>query len=405
MTPRTRALSGLAGVAALVLAATPAAVALEGASTASPAAGSGATRHIVMLDAGADAWQPGANRAAARSEVRAATAAAVAQARGRGLQVERTFPALGGYVATMTPAQARSLATDPTVSSVEADGVVTVSEVQSGATWGLDRVDQRTRTLNGTYSYTATGAGVDAYIIDTGIRSTHAEFAGRMRPGANFVSRGKSTTEDCNGHGTHVAGTVGGTTYGVAKGVNLVPVRVLDCRGSGSWSGVVAGMDWVAQKAQGPSVANMSLGGGASTSIDQAVVRMTNAKVTTVVAAGNEDQNACNVSPARAGSALTVGATDRNDTRASFSNFGTCVDIFAPGVGITSAWYQSNTQTSTISGTSMAAPHVAGAAALVLQGSPTLSPAGVESALESRATANVVGDPMGSPNLLLYTGP
>jgi subtilisin family serine protease len=303
----------------------------------------------------------------------------------------------------MTPAQARSLAADPAVSSVEEDGVATISETQSGATWGLDRIDQASG-LDGTYSYTATGAGVDAYIIDTGIRSTHSEFSGRMLPGANFVSRGKSTTEDCNGHGTHVAGTVGGTTYGVAKGVNLVPVRVLDCRGSGSWSGVVAGMDWVAGEAVGPSVANMSLGGGASTSIDQAVARMTGADVTTVVAAGNEDQNACNVSPARAASALTVGATDRNDVRASFSNFGRCVDIFAPGVGITSAWHQSDTQTNTISGTSMAAPHVAGAAALVLQ-SGNMSPAQVEATLEGNATPGAVSDEAGSPDLLLYTAP
>jgi subtilisin family serine protease len=245
---------------------------------------------------------------------------------------------------------------------------------------------------------------VNAYILDTGIRSTHTEFAGRLRPGANFA-KGKGGTEDCNGHGTHVAGTVGGTTYGVAKGVNLVPVRVLDCRGSGTWSGVIDGMDWVAANPTRPAVANMSLGGGANASIDAAIDRMTKAGVTTVVAAGNETADACTKSPAAAPSAITVGATDKADTLASFSNFGGCVDILAPGVGITSAWYRSDTQTNTISGTSMASPHVAGAAALVLQGNPGASPAAVTQTLTASATAGVVKNANGSPNLLLYTAP
>jgi subtilisin family serine protease len=313
---------------------------------------------------------------------------------------------LTGFSATLNQGQLNALRHNPNVKYVEADMVVTAEATQSGATWGLDRIDQRNLPLNGTYTYTPTGSGVKAYIIDTGILASHSQFSGgRVIAGATAISDGRGTT-DCNGHGTHVAGTVGGSTYGVAKAVTLVPVRVLDCAGSGANSGVIAGMDWVVSNhgAGQPAVANMSLGGPASTTTDAAVNRMISDGVTVVVAAGNENQNACNVSPARVSAAVTVGATTSTDARASYSNFGSCVDVFAPGSSITSAWYTSTTATNTISGTSMASPHVAGVAALYLQGNPSASPATVKNAILSTSTTGVVSNAgTGSPNRLVYS--
>jgi aqualysin 1 len=311
--------------------------------------------------------------------------------------------AINGFSAVMTQDEALALSEDPRVQFVEEDQEYTINTTQTGATWGLDRIDQRNRPLNGTYIYNWTGSGVRAYIIDTGIRTTHTQFGGRATVGADFVGDGRNG-QDCNGHGTHVAGTVGGSTYGVAKGVQLRAVRVLNCSGSGTTSGVIAGVNWVAANRQLPAVANMSLGGGASSALDTAVNNAINAGVTFAVAAGNENQNACNVSPARTAAAITVGATTSTDARASYSNFGTCVDIFAPGSSITSAWSTSNTATNTISGTSMASPHVAGAAALYLQANPGASNATVRNALVNNATTNVLtGIGTGSPNRLLYT--
>ena len=317
--------------------------------------------------------------------------------------------ALKGFVVTLPPGLAARLADDERVAYVEQDAEVTASATQTGATWGLDRIDQRALPLNGSYTYNNTGSGVTAYIIDTGIRLTHSDFGGRARTGHDAVTAG-GTASDCNGHGTHVAGTVGGSTYGVAKSVTLVAVRVLDCRGSGTTSGVIAGIDWVtADHDPGEAaVANMSLGGGASTALDQAAQRSIADGVTYAVAAGNGNrggraQDACNYSPARVPEALTIGATNNTDTKASWSNYGNCVDWFAPGVSITSAWYTSNTATNTISGTSMATPHTAGVAALYLQGNPGASPAAVRTALFDNLTKSIVKSSNTANNHLLFT--
>jgi subtilisin family serine protease len=313
--------------------------------------------------------------------------------------------ALKGFSVRMSEQQAERMADDPRVEFVEEDGEVTASATQTGATWGLDRIDQRDLPLNSTYNYNATGTGVTAYIIDTGIRASHTQFGGRVISGFTAINDGNGTN-DCNGHGTHVSGTVGGTTYGVAKNVTLVAVRVLDCNGSGTNAGVIAGVDFVTTNhtAGQPAVANMSLGGGASTALDTAVSNSIADGVTYAIAAGNDNANACNSSPARVASAITVGSTTTTDARSSFSNFGTCVDIFAPGSSITSSWNTSDTATNTISGTSMATPHVAGVAALFLETNPGASPGTVTSAIINGSTLNHVTNPgTGSPNRLLYS--
>lgn len=300
------------------------------------------------------------------------------------------------------------LTQDERVELVEQDSTVSIADEtavdtnQTSATWGLDRINQRALPLNGVFSYTNTGAGVRVYIIDTGIRLTHTQFGGRAISGFDAIDGGSA--DDCNGHGTHVAGTVGGSTYGVAKGATLIAVRVLNCSGSGSNSQVIAGIDWVTKNRIKPAVANMSLGGSASSALDAAVQKSINAGVTYAIAAGNSNANACNYSPARVGAAITVGATTSTDARASYSNWGTCLDLFGPGSSITSAWYTSNTATNTISGTSMATPHVAGVAALYLQGNASATPATVASALINNTTPNVVASRgTGSPNRLLFT--
>jgi subtilisin family serine protease len=312
--------------------------------------------------------------------------------------------ALQGFAVRMTEAQAAALAADPAVQSVEENGVVSIDTTQTNPpSWGLDRIDQASLPLSNSYTFDANGAGVRAYVIDTGVRTTHTDLGGRATSGYDFVDN-DATANDCNGHGTHVAGTIGGNSYGVAKGVSIVAVRVLDCGGSGTYEGVVAGVDWVTANAVRPAVANMSLGGGKSTSLDNAVRNSISAGVVYALAAGNSNADACNSSPSGTVEALTVGATDINDNRASFSNWGSCVDVFAPGVNITSSWGTGDTATNTISGTSMATPHVAGAAARYLATNPSASPSAVANALLTNATLNKVVNPgANSPNRLLAT--
>lgn len=321
--------------------------------------------------------------------------------------------ALEGFAVRVPAQAAAALARNPNVLYVEADQVMQAVGTQTNATWGLDRIDQVNLPLSTSYTYPNTGTGVTAYILDTGILYAHADFGGRATFGFDaFGGNGN----DCNGHGSHVAGTVGGSTYGAAKGVALKAVRVLDCNGSGSTSGVIAGIDWVTghHAAGAAAVANMSLGGGFSQSLNDAVTASINDGVPYALSAGNGDRrgrplDACGSSPASTPTGITVGATDKTDKEASFSNYGTCVDMLAPGVGITSAWYTSNTATNTISGTSMAAPHVAGAAALYIAANPGSSPAAVASALVGNAGSNKIAlhsrsTSGGTPNKLLYMG-
>ncbi|MEV0894779.1 S8 family peptidase [Promicromonospora sp. NPDC050262] len=385
-----------AGIA-IALAAAPAAAAVASATPdEAPAPVAGALIEdsyiVVLKDSGVS-----------KGQVRAAASGLVQEYGG---EVQRSYTnAVRGFSASMSAAQAERLEADPSVAYVEQNRVMTATDTQSPVpSWGLDRIDQESLPLDDSYTYGNSGSGVTAYIVDTGILTTHEDFGGRAVSGTDTVDNDDDAT-DCAGHGTHVAGTVGGSSYGVAKDVSLVAVRVLDCGGSGTYDGVIAGIDWVTADHQAgePAVANMSLGGGFSQAVNDAVSEAVADGVTFALAAGNDyAADACDGSPGSTPEALTVGATEDTDARAVYSNIGTCVDLFAPGTDITSAWYTGDTATNTISGTSMATPHVAGAAALVLGGNPGATPAEVGDALTGAAVQDAVTDPgTGSPNLLL----
>jgi serine protease len=315
--------------------------------------------------------------------------------------------AIKGFAAELPPQAVDALKRNPRVRLIEPDVQVqlfTGGTQSSPPSWGLDRIDQRNTARDGSYTYGNDGSGVHAYIFDTGIRSTHAQFTGRLGAGYTVINDGNGT-EDCQGHGTHVAGTVGGSLHGVAKGVTLHAIRVFGCTGGASTSGIIAALDWVVKNGQRPAVANMSLGGGFSSTFNTAIQNAVTAGITMVVAAGNSSADACNVSPASAPAAITVGSTASSDAMSSFSNHGPCVDLFAPGSSIVSTSYAGNTATTTMSGTSMASPHVAGAAALYLSANPSATPAQVDAALKTNATGNTITSlPVNTANLLLFTG-
>ncbi|MFF7181059.1 S8 family serine peptidase [Streptomyces sp. NPDC008121] len=373
-------------------------------SPALGAAGAGDVRLVSAERAITDSWIVTLEPGTASTEALAGEL--TRRADGRLVHVYRT--ALNGFAAEMTQAQARELAADPRVARVEQDAKVTVSGEQTDPPWGLDRIDQRRLPLNYTYTWANGARSVRLYVIDTGLRTSHRDFEGRASIGIDTIDDGQNGI-DCQGHGTHVAATAAGTVFGVAKRAQVIGVRVLDCEGSGSLSGVIAGVDWVTENAVKPAVANMSLGGGVDPTLDEAVRNSIASGVTYAVAAGNGDylgrpEDACDISPARVREAITVGATDDSDRRASFSNYGRCLDLFAPGVDITSAWIDDDTATNTISGTSMASPHTAGAAALYLHTHPTATPAEVRNALVGNATRGRIEDVgPGSPNKLLFT--
>ena len=357
--------------------------------------GARATATAPLLSAGANAIE-GQYIVVLKDGVDPARVAAAAAANPEFVYSE----AVNGFSVSLNAGQLAAVRNHPAVAYVEEDQTMSLDVTQSGATWGIDRIDQVNRPLSTTFTYTSTASNVTAYVIDTGLRPTHTQFGGRATSVYNSAG---GSNDDCNGHGTHVAGTIGGSTYGVAKAVRLRGVKVLNCAGSGSTSGIIAGIDWVRLNATKPAVANLSLGGGFSSSLNTAVNNLANSGVFVAVASGNSNANACNYSPASAANVTSVNASTSTDAKASFSNYGSCTHLYAPGQSITSAWHTSTTATNTISGTSMASPHVAGVGALYLAGNPSASNATVRSWIINNATANVItGNPSGTPNRLLF---
>ncbi|OFS11939.1 cell wall-binding repeat-containing protein [Kytococcus sp. HMSC28H12] len=421
MNSTSRKAMGALGVVGLALTAAPAAVAAGGNAAAEQGT---AGDYIVLLNQSAKvASAGGLDTASGKAAAQAHTNRVVEGFKADGIEVKRTYSTLGGFSATLTAEQAAELQNDPAVASITKDTVVTLGE-QKGSTqritgapaageqkdpysWGLDRIDQANLPLDNVFKYAASGQGITAYVIDSGARSSHLDFTGRIKPGKDVVNDGLGT-EDCLGHGTHVAGTVAGEFSGVAKEASIVPVRVFGCEGSAPNSQIIEGMDWVAANAKAPAVVNMSLGGPVDPASDQAAERLVDAGLVTVVAAGNDANDACENSPSREPKVLTVAATDQKDNRSIFgggqeSSYGKCVDLFAPGSNIVSSGFEADDQLLEMGGTSMAAPHVAGAAALYLQKNPKATVAEVNKAITSTATQGKVKDLKGSPNLLLNT--
>ncbi|MFI0374044.1 S8 family peptidase [Actinomadura sp. 1N219] len=352
-------------------------------------------RYIVVLN----------NTPGLRAEGVAATARRLAADYG-GLLSRTYSSALQGFAVSLSQAEARRLAADPAVAYVEEDRLATISDRQDDPpSWGLDRIDQRDLPLSKSYTYGGAGDGVRIYVIDTGIRISHADFGGRASYGTDLKD-GDGDAGDCNGHGTHVAATAGGARYGVAKKSKLIAVRVLGCDGTGPNSSVLGGVDWIAANSTGPAVVNVSVKTSRSTALTAAIQASVAKGYTYVAAAANDDADACQVGPANVPEVVTVGATNSDDARRSTSNWGRCLDLFAPGGGITSAWHTGDTASNTISGTSMASPHVAGAAAIHLAAIPGITPAQIAQKIVADATpGKVTGAGSGSPNRLLYVPP